>query len=143
MDSMYNFVKEAHSGWRWIVLVLAIAAVIDFAMGLMSKRSFKPIDNRLSLFYMISCDIQLLLGLLLYFVLSPVIQNAFKEANVMSDPHARFVVVEHPVTMFLAIVFVHIGRIASKKAPADKKKFQRGLIWFLLSLIFILAGIPW
>jgi hypothetical protein len=143
MDSLYSFIKEAHSGWRWIVLVLAIAAVIDFAMGLISKRSFKPIDNRLSLFYMISCDIQLLLGLLLYFVLSPVTQSAFQDGNEMSDPTARFYAVEHPVTMLLAIVFAHVGRIASKKASADSKKFQRGLIWFLLSLIFMLSRMPW
>lgn len=143
MDSLYPFIKEAHSGWRWIVLVLAIAVVIDFAMGLFSKRSFKSLDNRLSLFYMISCDIQLLFGLLLYFVLSPLTQSAFEGGNVMSDPIVRFHVVEHPVTMLLAIVFAHIGRIASKKASADGKKFQRGLIWFLLSLIFMLSRMPW
>ena len=143
MQSIYPFIKEAHSGWRWILLILAVAAVIDFAVGLIGKRSFKSIDNRLSLFFMISCDVQLLLGLLLYFVLSPLTQSAFQNSNMMSDPTARFYAIEHPVIMLLAIAFAHIGRITSKKAPADRKKFQRGLIWFLLSLILMLSRMPW
>jgi NADH:ubiquinone oxidoreductase subunit H len=143
MDTLYSIVKETHSGFRWIVLVLAIAVAIDFIIGWTSKKKFARLDNTLSLLYMISCDIQLLIGLSLYFFLSPVTQNAMQFGLHQDDPKVMFFGVEHPITMILAIACAHVGRATSKKATTDSSKFKRGTIWFVLSLILLLARMPW
>ncbi len=143
MDTLYSTVKDLHSGVRWIVLLLAIAAVVDFVIGWRGKKNFGRLDNMISLLYMISCDIQLLIGLTLYFFLSPVTQNAMQFGLHQDDPNVMFYGVEHPVTMMLAIVCAHVGRISSKKATTDASRFKRGTIWFALSLILLLARMPW
>ncbi|MCY7411132.1 MAG: hypothetical protein LH473_12740 [Chitinophagales bacterium] len=137
---MYTLLKEFHSEFRWLVLALAVIVVIIFLIGFIAKRKYGKAENLTSLFYMISCDIQLLAGLVLYIFLSPATSSF---AIDMSDPTSRFQSVEHPVTMLLAIVFAHIGRSKSKNAATDASKFKKGLIWFALSLIFMLSRMPW
>jgi hypothetical protein len=61
----------------------------------------------------------------------------------LEDSKALFFAIEHPATMLLGIISAHIGRVACKKATTDTSKFKRGAIWFTLSLILILARMPW
>jgi hypothetical protein len=143
MDTLYNSISEAHALIRWLVLVLAIAIVVDFAIGWISKKKFGRMEELFSLAYMITVDVQLLIGLSLYFFLSPTVRQAFSEGFDMSDAQTRFTVLEHPLTMILAIAFVHIGRVMVKKAASDESKFKKGLLWFGLALVFILSRMPW
>jgi len=141
--SLYQIISSAHSGNRWLVLIMAIAAVVDFAIGLASKKKFGKLDDVLTLVYTIMIDLQLLLGLILYFFLSPTVHDAISSGLDMSDAQSRFYVVEHPLTMLLAIVFAHVGRATVKRATTDAIKFRRGLIWFTLALVFMLSRMPW
>jgi hypothetical protein len=100
-------------------------------------------EELFSLAYLITVDVQLLIGLSLYFFLSPTVRQAFSEGFDMSDAPTRFTVLEHPLTMLLAIAFVHIGRVMVKQAASDESKFKKGLIWFGLALVFILSRMPW
>jgi len=144
MDPIYSTVKDVHGSFRWVVLALAVLSIVDFAMGWIRKKNFGRLDNTLSLLYMIACDLQLMLGLTLYFFLSPTTQNALQfGTSQFSDPKVFFFAVEHPATMILGIACAHIGRVVSKKATTDESKFKRGAIWFALSLILILARMPW
>jgi hypothetical protein len=89
-------------------------------------------------------DIQLLLGLVLYFFVSPItaaIREDFGAA--MRDPIARFWAVEHVVLMLLAIVFAHLGRVLGRKAPTPERKRRRALICYGLAMIALLAATPW
>jgi len=61
----------------------------------------------------------------------------------MSVRDLRFFGVEHVFYMVLAVVFAHLGSILSRKAPESKAKFQRAAIFFGLSLLLMLLGIPW
>jgi hypothetical protein len=67
MDSLYPIAKDLHSYIRWIVLILAIVVIVKYLIGWLQKKSFTQTDNRLGLFLIITIDIQLLLGLSLYF----------------------------------------------------------------------------
>src|SRR6185295_9712041 len=106
--SSYEIIREAHSGWRWIVLIMAVAAVLNFGIATTTKRNFKPLDNRISLFYMIAADIQLLLGLILYFFISPVVKSYFDNVTLTMDNEAHFFAIEHPIFMLLSIICVHL-----------------------------------
>ncbi len=111
---------------------------------MISGKQFGPLDDKLSLFSLISVHIQLLLGLVLYFI-SPVVKNAMASGmgEAMKDVAQRFWLVEHLVGMIIGIALITIGRIAAKKASDDSAKFKKVLIYFTLGLLVIIASIPW
>jgi hypothetical protein len=91
---------------------------------------------------MISCDIQLLIGLLLYFNNGWFTQlQQFSE--IKSKANIRFFALEHLSMMLLAWLLVHLGRVFIKKAGTDAARHRRTLIFYGLSLLLILAAIPW
>lgn len=132
-----------HSFLRWAVLVLGIWVVLNAVGGMFTKREYSRTDNMSSLLFMISCDIQLLLGIILY------VQNGWLAnlksgmGTVMKDPVARFFTVEHALMMIIAWILVHIGRSSVKSADTDELKHKRMLIYFGIAMVLILASIPW
>ena len=136
---MFNILKHAHSGWRWVVLALLIYAIFNAFTKWRSGQSFEDKDRKTNLFAMVSVHIQLLLGFVLYFM-SPSVQ--FSSAT-MKDSMLRFFTVEHLVMMLIAVILITIGNSMSKKALEDTIKFKKTFTYYLIGLIIILAGIPW
>ena len=134
-----SMLVHAHSGLRWVVLLLLIAATYKALMKWQSKAPFTEGDRKLNLFTMISAHVQLLLGLALYFM-SPKV-NFSGEA--MKEAVSRFYLVEQSFTMILAIILITVGYSRSKKAVDKIKKFKTTFTYFLIALILILVGIPW
>lgn len=131
-----------HSLLRWAVLLFGVLTLINALSGFIKKRVYTNSDDKSNLFFMISCDVQLLLGLLLYF------GNGWFEklkdmGNSMKDPYNRFFTMEHLSVMLLAWVLVHIGRASVKRAKTDAAKHKKMLIFFGTALILILVSIPW
>jgi hypothetical protein len=73
---MYTAVLALHSWLRWVVLLLGILAVVRGIAGASGRRRWTPADERAGLFFTIALDVQLLIGLLLYFVFSPITRAA-------------------------------------------------------------------
>lgn len=128
---------------RWAVLLFGFWALINALTGRFSKRNFTRNDNRTGLLFMISCDIQLLIGLILYFngMWFTLLKENTKE--VMKDGISRFFSLEHILMMIIAWLLVHIGRSMVKRADADAKKHKLSLVYFGIALLIILAMIPW
>ena len=100
--------------------------------------------DRWGLIFMIALDLQLLLGLALYFALSPNTTAMFGNFGAaMRDPVARFWAVEHITLMLFAIAMAHIGRVLARKAPSAAAKRKRLLICFGLSTVAMIAATPW
>ena len=141
---MYSVVLAIHNILRWVVLIVALVAVVRAYMGWFGKKEWTPADRKLGMFVGMSIDIQLLVGLLLYIFFSPLTRAVFQDFGaVMGVADLRFFAVEHVFYMVLAVVFAHLGSILSRKAPESKAKFQRAAIFFGLSLLLMLLGIPW
>jgi hypothetical protein len=138
-----NYPLIIHSILRWAVLLFGVWTLLSALSGTFSKRAYTANDNRASLFFMICVDIQLLIGLYLYFngVWFDAIKNNVKE--VMKEPVARFFSVEHALMMIIAWLLVHIGRSAVKRSSTDAKKHTKGLIYFGIAIVIILMMIPW
>ncbi len=136
--------KEVHSYWAYLVLIVLIVAVVNAIIGLTSKKEFKAKDLRLGLFTLIFSHIQLLLGLGWYFM-SPT-YKAMKISGVgmmMKNSQTRLLAVEHPVMMILAIVFITIGWSKHKKQTTDQGKFKVFAIFYSIALVLVLSKIPW
>jgi hypothetical protein len=134
---MYPGLVHAHSGLRWIALILLIAAVA-VAIGKWQGRSgYTDGDRKLYLFTLIAIHTQLLVGLVLLFI-SPKVNF-----SLMSDKLYRFYSVEHTTGMLIAIILITIGYSRSKRT-ADTTAKQRLIgIFYGIGLLLILASIPW
>jgi signal transduction histidine kinase len=135
---MYNGLLHAHSGLRWIALVLILAAIFN-AIASKSKGTYEKKDKLLNLFAMISLHTQLLIGLGMYF-LSPKVQFS---AGWMGNSSLRFFGMEHFVGMILAIVVITIGRKKAEKSIENADKHKKIFTWYLIGLLIIIAFIPW
>lgn len=143
---MHTGMLHLHSILRWVVLLAALWAIIKMASGRGGGKTFTASDKRPALFYLITMDLQLLVGLYLYFS-SAVWGYASLKNNdmgvVMGDKAMRFFAVEHIAGMLISVVLVHIGYAATKKNIPDQKKFNKAFWLFLVALVLILATIPW
>lgn len=140
---MYDILLRSHSGLRWILLILVLGAIFR-AVTNMSSGKFTALDDKLSLFSLITAHIQLLLGLGLYFI-SPFVKAAIAAGmgEAMNDSVLRFWMIEHMFGMLIGITLITIGRISAKKAAEDKIKFRKIALYFSVGLLIILATIPW
>lgn len=141
---MYMFLLAVHNILRWVVLMVAIAAVIRASLGWLRHKAWISTDRKLGMFVGITLDTQLLVGLLLYIFYSPLTLNALKNLrSAMSIPDLRFFAIEHALLMLLAVVFAHLGSILPRRVDDALSKHKRAVLWFTLTLIMVLAGIPW
>ncbi len=138
----YPVLLTAHSILRWLVIVAGIVAAVHAwrAAGWRSPAR----ASAAGLFYTVFFDLQMLVGVILYFVLSPVTTAAFRAAGpAMGNNVARFWLVEHPFGMIVALMLAHIGRSTSRGATEDQGGRRRAAIYFTLSILLVLITTPW
>jgi hypothetical protein len=131
-----------HDLIRWLILIFAFWTVISAITGLASKRVYTVGDSRSNFFFMLSMDIQLLIGLILYFT-NGWFESLKHISESMKDPMVRFFTIEHSVMMIIAWILVHAGRVSVKKASTSQSKFKKSLLFFGIALLIILIAIPW
>jgi hypothetical protein len=120
-----NFVLTLHGDIRWLVALVAVVAIVKFAVGWLGKKEYTPLDRRLMSGLTILMDVNLLLGLILLFGL----EGGF--------PMER---IEHATTMFLAIVVMH-SSAAWRKSDDAQKKFRNNLIAVVVALALVLTAV--
>jgi uncharacterized membrane protein len=141
---MYDFVLLAHSWLRWLVLLAGLVAVVRAVGGVNTRRPWTPLDERSGLWFTSALDLQMLLGLILYGLLSPVTRSGFVDmAAAMKMPEIRFFLADHPVGMILAVVLAHVGRVRIRKANDSESRHKRALVFLGLALALMLLSIPW
>jgi len=142
---MYTTLQFIHSYWAYLVLFIVLLATINALAGLFTNKEYQPKDFRISLFALIVTHIQLLIGLILYFIsplgLKSISNNGM--AVVMKDATLRLYAVEHITVMLLAVIFITIGYSKHKKKLVSKPKFKTLSIFYTLALILMLSRIPW
>lgn len=128
----------AHSGLRWIVLILLIAASFKAIAGVMGKKTYLNGDRKLASFTVMFFHLQVVLGFVLYFM-----KKYHTMMSAMDDKFIRFFTVEHSLGMLIAAVLLTVGSAKAKKASSDEKKHKTIAWMFTISLIIVLASIPW
>jgi len=132
---MYNFLLALHSILRWAIIILLLVNILRLFSSTVTNKV------ALSKWLLIVAHTTLLIGLYQYFAGGSgyaIIQQSGM-ADVMKDSAKRFWVVEHPVGMLAAIVFITVGHISLKKSGNAK----RSAVFYILALIIILATVPW
>jgi cytochrome bd-type quinol oxidase subunit 1 len=142
--SVYEFLRIVHSYWRWAVLIGAIVVLVRTVRGVYARREWTRADDRAVRFFAGALDLQVLLGLILYFFFSPfwpALYETFSET--MRSPVARFFAVEHNTAMLIGAAVVHIGAQRAKRAAGASGKHRAMLIAMLIFFPLLLWAIPW
>lgn len=138
---MYETIQNLHSWWAYLALAVLLLAVVNAFYGMVSKKSFESKDLRISLFALIFSHIQLVLGLVVYFV-SPVGFQAFGTEGAMKNAELRLTMLEHPLINIIAIALITVGWSQHKKVDASLK-FKKITFFYAIGMILILSRIPW
>lgn len=142
---MYDTTLLIHSWLRWVVLLFAIIVIFRSLQGWLGNQAFTSGDNRNATLFIAFMHLQLVIGLVLYFFLSPVGFSAFDAGMgaVMKNKGLRYWAVEHITTMILAVVLAQVGRTRSKRAKSSKRKHQQLAIFTIIAMVLVLSRIPW
>lgn len=140
--NMHPAFLHTHNALRWVVLLVGLLAIVRAAQGLKGDRPFAP-ARRVGVFFMVSLHVQLLIGLVL-FVVSPLVQTAMANMKAtMADAATRFFIAEHPTLMVIAVVVMTVGSIIAKNASDDAARHRKLLVFAVVTMLLLLAGIPW
>jgi len=139
---MNQALLNVHSYLAYAALALLVLASINAILGLTSKKLFTDKDLRISLFTMIICHIQLLVGLIVYFV-SEKGFKAFAIEGAMKNSELRLTMLEHPLINIIALALITIGWSKHKKEESNNGKFKKIAIFYTLGLVLILLRLPW
>ena len=131
---MYEILRSAHSGWRYVVILLLLAAFITALSGFSGKKAFTEGNRKLAVFALISSHIQLLMGLLLYFM-----NDWYKMDS--SVPSNRYWKMEHIAMMAIAVILITVGNAKSKKAVDGVAKHKNIFMFFGIALLIITVAI--
>ena len=89
---------------------------------------------------LIFAHIQLLIGLVL---LIPKMATVVDWSGVMGNAASRVLLVEHPLTMLIAVVLITLGKVKAKKIEDNAKANKTVFGYFTVALILIALRTPW
>lgn len=138
---MYSLVKIVHTYWTFLTLIMIALVVLNAIHGKVYGKIFKVNDLRISLFGIIFSQIQLLIGLILYFI-SPWFEKwSSMGMGVIKNEESRFYLVEYPITNVLAIILITIGWSLHKRQSDSSKKFIRIALFYGFGLVLLISMI--
>ncbi|MCH9661710.1 MAG: hypothetical protein K0U54_12470 [Bacteroidetes bacterium] len=142
---MYSTLQFIHSYWAYLVVFVVVIATINALAGFFGKKEYQPKDFRLALFALIVTHLQLLIGLILFFVSPNGLQAISNNGMgvVMKDSQMRLLAIEHPIIMLLITALITIGYSKHKKKLVSTPKFKMLAIFYTIATIFMLSRIPW
>lgn len=131
-----------HNLLRWSVLLAGLLAVGKAAAGRDGRTPFAATRPYL-LAFTANLHLQLLIGLTL-FVVSPTVKTYLADMpGTMRDGARRFFIAEHPTLMVAAVLLATVGGIVAKNGADDAARHRRALGVTVITLLLLLAGIPW
>ena len=139
---MYTGLQHLHSGIAYLALLSLIIVIVLMLVGALTGREFSEKDRKIALIAFIFAHVQLLVGLIVYFV-SPLGFSLLTSGGAMSDSTARLTALEHPLINIIAIVVISIGYIRAKKITVSRNQFRSIYMMYAIGLLLILSRIPW
>ena len=138
---MYSLVKIVHSYWTFLTLIILALVVLNAIHGKVYRKVFRVNDLRISLFGLIFAQIQLLIGLILYFI-SPWFEKwSSMGIGFIKNEENHFYLVEYPITNISAIILITIGWSLHKRQSESSKKFIRIALFYGFGLVFLISMI--
>lgn len=115
-----------HSLWRWVVVLVALAALVKWGLGWFQHKNPDLMDRRLMLIFTSVLDVQLLLGILVL-----VLQAS---AGVLQRA-----ALEHATIMVIAVVIAHLSAMWRKRD--DNTVLRNNFLVVLVVAVLIGIGV--
>ncbi|MGU9939948.1 hypothetical protein [Empedobacter brevis] len=131
-----DFIKQFHSGWAYLVILMGVIFVISTLIYAISKKDTDATIKKIGLFTTITFHVQLLIGLVYYIMMF----SALEPSNIMSDSALRLTFVEHPMMMIAGVVFMTIANAKLKRSTTVPMNVA---IFAIIGLVCILSRIPY
>ncbi len=112
----------AHSGIRYLVLLVAVAALAYLLFGLATRRDFDKLAGALTGAYVGLLDLQVLIGVVLYLLVP-----------------SRPALMGHAVMMLAAVTAGHVANIMNKRR--EQKSYSVAFGGVAVSLLLVVGGI--
>ena len=122
-----NILLMAHSGLRWLVLLVAAIALGKYLIGWLGNSQFKSMDRGLMAGFSGLMDLQVTLGLIF------LLWNGFSGTGF---PMFR---IEHAIIMIVAAVVAHLS--VRWKTADDRTRFRNYFFIILAALVLVVVGI--
>jgi uncharacterized membrane protein YphA (DoxX/SURF4 family) len=113
-----------HGMIRWVVALVAIVAILKFAISWLRQMPYTGMDRGLMSGFVGLLDLNFLLGLIIL-----IFGGGFNGPRI-----------EHAVTMLIAIAIAH-SSAAWRQSDDEQKKFRNNLIVVVVSLALIILGV--
>ena len=121
---------------HYLPFLFFIVLIISIVRSGLNKTPNAKKDIFLTL-TLIFAHIQLLLGLVL-------LVNFISVAGIhMGEAANRFVTIEHPLIMIIAVVLITIGKVKAKKIDDNAKANKTVFRYFTVALILMALRTPW
>lgn len=127
MEFLLSLTLTVHNLFRWVVLIIGIAAVVKFAIGWLGNRPFEDVDKRLASGFAGAMTAQFVLGLVL--LLFYIIVGAFNPAKQ----------IEHAFYGLLSVALAHMPAMFRNRP--DKSRFLGSMLLILGSLLMVLLSV--
>lgn len=135
---MYNGLLHAHSGIRYLTLLLLVCVILQSFYGWTRQRKYAGSHHvlvKLNAGFFLA---QFMIGLVLYTISSKVLFDP----DMLKSTLLRFFTLEHPLMMLIATALI-IHNAAKSKSYSNYKTHKR-IFWNnLIALIIVIAAIPW
>jgi hypothetical protein len=148
MSDVYDGLLVVHSFTRWCV-ILAAAVALAHAFWPVAAGGARALDPRVGRLFVACVDVQVSLGLSLYFALSPLARAAralWAEQGLSAlwaDRQLRFFGLIHPCLALLAACVAHAAWVAVRRAETDASSRRWLGAGAALALAIFVAAVPW
>ena len=123
-----EWLVQFHSIWRYVVLLMALAAIIFSLLAYLGSRPWDNLTDRISFFFTLAMDIQVLVGIGVWLFAD-------------WDRNNSLLLWIHPLLMIAAVGLAHAGRVISERASDSRNKGGRATLFFVSSLVVVLVAI--
>ncbi len=142
--SFHDVVLVLHNVLRWIVLAAGGLALARAMAAARSQRKWDDTDTKVLRAFVGAFDVQLLLGLVMYFGTSAFGVRAFAYGSeAMKNSVIRFFAIEHIFGMLVAAAVLHAGTARARRLGDAPARQRRTALIVGLALVIIFVSIPW
>ncbi len=136
MNTFYEILQGIHSYWAYLTLLLVFLITIITFIKTIKKAEADNNTKKIGFFTMLTVHLQLVFGIILYFISPMIIFNS----DTMKITKLRFYALEHPLMMLIGIILVTIANLKLKKTTKLNLTIP---ILFLVGFIMLLSRIPY
>jgi hypothetical protein len=123
---MYNLIFQAHSGWRWIVLLVIIITTVKVLLGWLTAQNWSKLDTLLVRLANVALSIQVVLGIILYIMFLT-----------QGRPEVGRFTGEHVFPAFLSLGGTGFALSRSRKATKPRTKFMVASFGMIITIVLI------